>query len=343
MEPRSARILVLTGCWLSLIFLALALFVHNRLYDRDLERIAALEEAVVTLFESGAQPPSDAPVPIGFDAIQMALAEQAAIDAFDAAGLYDAAELKAFVAASLRKPFDAAPEARSLVPPSQVLADYGSGVVSLGWDSGSVNRILAATLVAQDAALRLGFRIYRSIDGNAPELIETVPFGVETWRDNHLPLAATRLGYEVWAVLLRSGPGGEVLVGAERSEMVTVATPEHFRLSLVGGNAEEAVLEVEVELPSAAGIATVTVQPGEALTVGGHPTGLVLQSIDQTREERLGTRRRILLTSDGSLILDPTTHEPRTTQTQVLVPVTRLVATLVRKDGEARTLDVDLP
>jgi hypothetical protein len=79
------------------------------------------------------------------------------------------------------------------------------------------------------------------------------------------------------------------------------------------------------------------------LLVGTEPTGLTLEALESTAEDKLTTQQRLVLTTDGSLVLDPLTNEPRTTQTQVLVPVTRLTATLVARDGERRVLDVDLP
>ncbi len=257
--------------------------------------------------------------------------------------LYDDAELKAFVAARLRGAVETAPEARSLAPPHEVRGEYARGAVTVTWDPGPVNRVLATTLSGQDDGLRLAFRIYRSVDRGPPELATTVPFGATSWRDGQLPLARSLLSYEVWTVLHRGAPPGEVLVGAERSEAVTVESPEHFTLDLVGGGPESATFAVQVDLPAAASRATITVKPGQALSVGERSTGLVLQSITQSQEERLTTQRRLLLTSDGSLVLDPTTNEPRTTQTQVLLPVTRLTASLIGPDGAARTLVADLP
>jgi len=339
---RSARILVLTGACLSLIVCALSLFVHNRLYDKDLERAqrteAALRASLGTRSRDARAQRGDNDVPF-----QDALAQQPAVRAVSAETLYDEGELKAFEALRMRASVETSPQARSLAPPADVQAQHGMGVVTLSWDPGPVNRVVASTLASQDTGLRLAFRIYREQDGGPQELLATLPFGVTTYRDGQLPLGRSRLSYQVWTVLLRSAADGDVLVGTESSERVTVETPEHFTVNLVGGGPESAVFEVVVDLPAAAGRATVTVHPGEPLRVGARPTGLVLQSITQSQEEKLTTQRRLLLTSDGSLVLDPTTNEPRTTQTQVLLPVTRLTAQLLGQDGETRTLEKDLP
>ena len=172
---------------------------------------------------------------------------------------------------------------------------------------------------------------------------QTVPWGQASWRDAHLPLGRGRLVYEVWAVLLRQGPSGDVLVAAERSEAVTVLTPEHFTLDLQGGSAEEAVFTVEIELPSAHDRAMARARLGEEVRLGGLATGLVVQSIELSQIERLSTQRRLLFTTDGSLVLDPDTHQPRTTETQVLVPSQHLKVVLADRDGGTRLLETDLP
>lgn len=343
MDSRSARILVLTGTGLSFIVCALSLFVHNRLYGKDLERARQVELALRTSLGSAATPVTAQASDALHDVVDGTLAQQPAVRIVDGSSLYDDAELKAFVAARVRGAFETAPEARSLTPPGAVRSEYQLGVVNVSWDPGPVNRVLATTLAGQGSDMKLAFRIYRGQNLAPPELQATVPFGVASWHDNQLPLGKGKLTYEVWTVLLRNGAAGEVLVGAERSEMVTVETPEHFTLSLQDGGPEYAVFEVQVDLPAAAGRATITVHPGQPLNVGDRPTGLVLQSIMPSQEERLTTQRRLVLTSDGSLVLDPTTHEPRTTQTQVLLPVTRWTAMLLGQDGETRTLVKDLP
>jgi hypothetical protein len=277
------------------------------------------------------------------DPVDLALAQQPAVLELDASSFFDDAELLGFVAAKMRGAAPDGQEARSLMPPLALRAAYGMGAVALEWRASPVNRVLASTLAAQQGDLRLAYRLYRSIDLQQPEHLQTLPFGTASWQDRQLPLAGSRLDYEVWTVLLRSGEREDVLVGAERSEKVTVASPDHFSVELVGGSTTEAVLDVHVELPAAAGTVTVTLRPGDQLMVGRVPTGLTLQTLNQSEEDVLTTQRRLVLTTDGSLVLEPNTNEPRTTQTQVLVPVTRLTATLVRGDGETKTLEIDLP
>jgi hypothetical protein len=84
-------------------------------------------------------------------------------------------------------------------------------------------------------------------------------------------------------------------------------------------------------------------RPGEPLLVAGQPTGLVLESLALSSVDTQTTQRRLLLTTDGSLVLDPNSLEPRTTETQVIVPATRLTATLLDRQGGRRILDVNLP
>jgi hypothetical protein len=343
MSPGGARLLVLTGTTLSLIFFAFALFVHNRLYNNDLE-IARAFEARLRL-QLGAAPdvrPATGS-PGGVDRLDLALAAQPLAHPADPAALYATPERQAFAAARVQGALGRTREERTLLPPARVDAVYGDAAVEVRWDPGPVNSVLAGALAGQQSDLRLGFRVYRSRDLGEPELLQDVPFGTTSWKDRALPLPRAQLDYEVWTVLVRDGPAGVVLVGAERSQKVTVRSPEHFKLHLVGGTEEQAAFDVEVGLPSGGEPVVVSARPGEPLLVGGQPLGLTLQSLRQTVEDRLTTQRRMVLTADGSLVLDPTTHEPRTTQTQVLVPVTRLIATLVSHDGEERTLETDLP
>ena len=347
MEARFARILVLTGTCLSIIFLPFALFAHNRLYSNDLGRASrlgqSLREEFATPAETASETPPSGAVTNALDPVDLALAQQPAVLEIDASPFFDDAEMLGFVAGKMRGDAPDSQEARTLMPPLAVRAAYSMGAVVVDWRSSPVNRVLASTLAAQQSDLRLAHRIYRGIDLAPPEHLQTVPFGARAWPDRQLPLAASRLDYEVWTVLLRSGDGEDVLVGAERSEKVTVASPDHFRLELVGGSTSEAVFEVHVELPTAAGTVSASLRPGDELMVGRVPTGLVLQSLTQSEEDVLTTQRRLVLTTDGSLVLDPKTNEPRTTQTQVLVPITRITASLVRGDGRIETLEVDLP
>jgi hypothetical protein len=342
MSPATARLAVLTATWVSLIFFGFALFAHNRLYDKDLQRAMATEARLAArasgLNEGGAGRPAGR-----LDLAELALAQQPDVREPDARTVYDDGELDAFVAAKVRGPFEENPQARSLVPPGNVRATHATGGVTLDWDPRPVNEALASALARQGSDLRLGFRVYRGQDEAAPVLVQTLPWGTTSWRDTLLPLGRGRLVYEVWAVLVRDGPAGEVLVAAERSEAVTVQTPEHFTLALQGGSAEEAVFAVDVVLASARDQAVATGRVGDELRLGDLSLGLVVQSIAITTEERLATQRRLLFTTDGSLVLDPDTHQPRTTQTQILVPVQRLKVVLTSKDGETRLLETDLP
>jgi hypothetical protein len=261
----------------------------------------------------------------------------------DARTVYDDGELDAFVAARVRGPFEENPQARSLVPPGNVRAVHAAGGVTLQWDARSVNEALASALARQGSDLRLAFRVYRGLDEAPLALEQTLPWGTTSWRDTLLPLGRGRLAYEVWVVLLREGPAGDVLVAAERSEPVTVQTPEHFTLALQGGSADVAEFAVDVVLASAREQALATARVGEELRLGELSLGLVVQSIQLTTEDRLTTQRRLLFTTDGSLVLDPDTHQPRTTQIQILVPVQHLKVVLAAHDGETRLLEADLP
>jgi len=342
MSTSSARLAVLTATGVSLIFFGFAFFAHNRLYDKDLQRARVTEARLATRTPARGADGAARPGP-GVDPADTALTQQPDVRVPDARTFYDQGELDAFVAARVRGPFEDTPQARSLVPPGNVRSAYAAGTVRLDWDPGPVNEVLASTLARQGGDLRLAFRIYRGVDPAPPELVETVPWGQTSWRDAHLPLGKGRLVYEVWAVLLRSSPSGDVLVAAERSEPVTVLTPEHFTLALQGGSAEEAVLAVEVELPSARDRAIARARQGEEIRLGGLSTGLVVQSIALSQEDRLSTQRRLLFTTDGSLVLDPDTHQPRTTETQVLLPRQHLKVVLADRDGGTRLLETDLP
>jgi len=352
---RRAGILVLTGTTLSLIVSALSFFVHNRLYSNDLHRAEAAESALVqrlrtdgerdgardsegSVLSPGATAPDTA-----IDATEAAFAQHSLGVEPGAATYFDDAELQQFDAAHVRGRFETTSETRKLVPPTDLQASYGLGAVTLNWQAGGVNKVLAASYAADGSDLRLAFRIYRGIDGGELALLQTLPFGTVSWRDEALPIAGCALTYQVWVALLRHGGEGDVLVGAERSEPVTVASPEHFTLSLLRGTTTEAVFLVQVNLPHVVGDTMVTARPGDELKVGVWTTGLTLRMLEASRQAALATQKRLLLTTDGSLVLDPETNEPRTTQTQVLQPVTRLIATLTARDGATRTLQVDLP
>ena len=65
MQARSARILVLTGTCLSIIFFPFALFAHNRLYSKDLGRAAELERSLFEEFARPVETPSEVLAPGG--------------------------------------------------------------------------------------------------------------------------------------------------------------------------------------------------------------------------------------------------------------------------------------
>jgi len=340
---RAPRILVLTGLAASLIVSAFAFFVHNRLYSNDLRRTAAAESALERRLGEALRPADPSEHRAAVDAAEVALSQQPPVVGTLAAAVYDAAELKSFETLRVRGPFVEQARSKALVSPGDLVAEVAEDGVTLGWNPGAVNRMHAAALDQEGSDLRLAQRVYRSRDGGEFQELASLPFADETWRDTQMPLASTRLAYQVWVVLLRHDSSGDVLVDAERSEEVTVVSPEHFTVSLTGGGDGQAVFLIQVNLPHAAGDRPVTARVGEELRVGESSTGLTLRSLDTTTQDALITQRRLLLTTDGSLVLDPESHEPRTTQTQVLKPVKRLVATLATRDGAVRTLQVDLP
>lgn len=337
--PRRA---VLTAAWLSLIFFGFAFFAHKRLHDKDLQRTRGLArrlEAHAEVAHGVGLSAAQGPV----DAMLAELAQPVDAREPEARAFYDDGELEAYVAARLRGPFEQPAQARSLTAPGNLRGRYAAGAVTLAWDPGAMNTVLASTLARQGTDLSVAFRIYRASAAADPEWIASLPWGETSWEDHALPLAASRLSYEVWAVLLRHGPLGEVLVAAERSEPVTVLSPEHFTLDLQGGDADEALFTVAVELPAARDRVLARAGVGQEIRAGELATGLVVQSIQISKDDRLSTQRRLLFTSDGSLVLDPETHQPRTTQTQVLLPVRRLSVVLADAAGTRRELAADLP
>lgn len=341
-DAATARLAVLTATGVSLIFFGFAFFAHNALHDKDLQRTRAFEARLAS--GAGEQPArTPATGHAGPDPLDATLATQADARVPEARAFYDDGELDAFIAARMRGPFEAPTRARSLVPPEQFGAVYGSGAVTLSWQPGALNSLLASTYARLGQDLRIAFHVYRGVGTAPPVLAASVPWGQTSWRDPHIPLGRERVVYEVWAVILQASPRGDVLVAAARSEPVTVQTPEHFTLDLLGGSAEEAVFAVDVRLPSAPSRVTSRARVGEELRAGELSTGLVVQAITLTPEERLSTQRRLLFTTDGSLVLDPETRQPRTTQTQVLVPARRLSVVLVTSDGQSRALETDLP
>lgn len=348
----AAAAAVLTALALSLIVCALALYAHNQLYSNNLERAQALEETLRRQLDA---PPSDhgsEPARGGGDVLELALAKQPAVLSErdrrlldQQVPLYTDTERRAFVTARVKGDLDDPTETLQPTAPHSVRAEYGDGAVTLAWESGHVNRVLSAALAGREDGLRLAFRIWRRDEWGEMEPLVTVPFGVTLWKDRSLPVARTTLYYEVWTVLLRADPSGsETLVSAERSDLVTLSSPEHFTLELIGGDEVRADFLAVVGNPETP-VASVTVSAmvGDPIAIGELSTGLALQSIEMTTVDVLTTREHLSLTSDGAVVIDPATNEPRTTQTQVLIPGRRMKTVLVHQDGETRTLEAELP
>lgn len=342
MDRHSGRFVVLTGVCLSIMFFALVLFVLNPFIHKGLESAQQLEENIERQLSAPLPEHPDAE-PSGADPLEIALATQAAVLNVHPRLFYEDVEEDAFELAQIRLSLPStAPE---LAPPRDVEVRYRNGVVTVSWKAGRANATFHRLLRQEtDGQLRLAFRIMRSSAAGAPVAMQTRPFGVESWHDRDLPLAAARLSYEVWAVLLRGSGDEQVLVAAERSDIVTVATPEHFTLDLIAGSSTQARFELMLAAGGTAGAEhTLHVNPGEPLLVDQEPTGLTLSSLAVVEQESLSTRQRLVLTPDGAIVLDPITQLPRKTQTTVLIPVTRLRAELLDESGAARTLEVDLP
>ena len=273
------------------------------------------------------------------------MATQAAVLEVDPSTLYESVEARAFEIAQLERQLPGAGSAARLSPPQRLRPVYTRGSVDVAWAPGMPNIELARALRgAPDQDLRLAYRVYRARGAETPELLATVEFGTESFRDGDMPLAADTLVYEVWAVLLRGTGSDEVLVAAERSDRVTVATPEHFNLVLLSGDAGRAEFQITITAGDRAGaVSRLSGSPGDELSVDSTGTGLTLTALEVVEEPRLEQRERLVLTSDASLVLEPGTRRPQTMQTPVLMNVTRLRAGLVDRSGEPRLLEVDLP
>lgn len=339
--PRLGRPLLLGLIALCLALCAPFLYVHNRLMG------GALAQA--DRFEAGIRQRLDGPAASDFTAVfthpsgamRWALDERPLEVDVGGEALYTSVEANAFIAARI-----VPDEARRGSPGTHPAAPIGvkalflDGSVRLSWDPGPVNSVLAKTLDGSER--ELAWRIWRREAGDADlQLLATLPFSVTTWRDPSLPLARQTLSYEVWAVVLRTEPdGSQVLAGAERSAIAHADVPERFEIELLGGDGERA--RVRVVLPGGdAVVASAAV--GEPIVAAGRPTRLVLASLEVQPSDRLTTRSRLRLKPDGSIVLDPESQRPRTTETQVLMSVDRLVAVLAHEDGTSRTLEVDLP
>ncbi len=362
------RGVVLTGLVGSLIFFALALFILNPLREKDLEQARGVEGQLRQRMTAplstpngegslrdgkapvGGARPSGGALPVGADPLEIALANQAAVLEVDSSTLYESVEARAFEIAQLERQLPGTGSAARLSPPQRLRPIYVRGAVDIAWAPGLPNIELNKALRAgKTDDLRLAYRVYRGNRGATPQLLATLEFGTESLRDTDVLLAAGSFSYEVWAVLLRGSGDDEVLVAAERSDRVTVTTPEHFTIVLLSGSAESASFLITATAGDRAGTVTrLSVAPNDELVVEEptgekEKTGLTLTSLVVADDPRLEQRERLALTSDGSLILEPGTRRPQTMQTPVLMNVTRLQATLVNEAGEPRILEVDLP
>ena len=359
MSRRTTRIAVLTGICGSLIVFALALGVHNHLYSKHLGRAQATMDTIRGRLEATPPTTRTRTVRGGGDVLELALAKQPAVLSErdrtllePATPFYSDSERRAYVTARVKGAFDAPSDLDSLAAPTDVTAIYADGAVMLRWDAGPANRVLASALSAHDSPVRLAFRVYRRRDGGELTPLVTLPFGVTAWKDRALPIARSTLYYEVWTVLLKDAEAGdpagaagsETLVSAERGDLVTLSVPEHFTLELVGGDEDRAEFLAVVGSPeSPVASAVVTADVGQVVSIGELSTALTVQHIEFESVDTLKTRQRLSLTTDGAVVIDPATDEPRFTQTQVLVPGLRMRTVLVHEDGETRTLEADLP
>lgn len=335
---RSGRFLVLTGTGLSLIVFALALLVHNYLQNKDLAQAKRLTTDVRRLL--GGTPIR--PAPVGefqdTDRFERALMLMPAATPVDALPFYDEGERASFARSRWggEAPTDGSEAA--LRPPYAVDAYYEAGLVLLRWEADP------ATLALNEAlpeGQQLGWRIYRGLNLEQPSRFARLDLGERRWRDQKLPLAHSRLAYQVWAVV--SDKDG-ALIAAEPSELVSVELPERFQLDLVEGDEQSAVFNIRLGTSTQPLNPTaLRVTPGQPLAMAGLDTGLILNSLTMQDGERLLTRSRFDFRADGSLVLDPATNTPRTSETQVLVSVRRLIATLSDPLGVPRTLELDVP
>ncbi len=355
LQTRRGRFLMLAGSGLATVVFALALFVHSRLYSNDLSRAERLTEQVRQRLD--AQPEN--PVRLlpghaseGFEAA-LRQAPVRAATALDALLLYDESERSSF--AALRWPggvAEALPTS-GLLAPQGVSAVYEAGAVSVRWTVAPATRdVIAGQL---DLDQQVGHRIYRTVHNlqglgdssrasTTPEWVASLDHSTTRWRDDDMPLTGGELSYEVWTVLLRATSNETpTLVRSESGELVTVTVPEHFRLQLVSGDDESVVLSMEVG-PASMPVAVhhLTLSPGDPVVAGEWSTGLTVRSLELLIEDRLTTRTRLVFTSEARLVLDPVTNTPRTSDTQVLMPQTRLVATLAAPSGATRRLELDL-
>jgi len=353
-EGRMGRFLMLTGSGLSIIVFAVALIDHNRLHSNDLRAARELGEHVRARLDLDVESQVNAEglssaswlrgqSPDSFEAA-LRQSPQRALAVLDERILYDEAERARFKALRGPEGVPGGTQASGLSAPLQVTAAYEAGAVSIRWSVASETLETALNGAMKDLNQQVGHRVYRSTEGAEMELLATLGPEVTRFRDPDMTLAGGELSYQVWTVLLQNPLGSEpTLVRSESGELVTVHVPEHFRLELVSGDSEAVVIRMKVG-PGSMPIAVhdVLLSPGDPVDAGGLSTGLILTSLEVIEEERLTTRTRLVFTSDASLVLDPETHTPRTSDTQVLMPQTRLVATLTAPSGAPRQLQLVL-
>ena len=334
----SGRALVWWGPGLALALVAAALLVERRASESSLAGPDRLAADVATLLGAGLAPDDGTSAPPRWAVFEDRLLDRPASVALDALPFYDEAERAAFARSRWVGDPPSGRRGPLLAAPYGIRTLYDASAVSVHWENDPATRALESEL---PAGQRLAFHVYRSDGLGEPRLLAELDGSARLVRDTDLPLGRTRLAYQVWAVVL--GSDGRP-VAAEAGDLVSLEVPERFRIALAGGDTEACRIRVDVG-PVGHEVSSdeLRLEPGGALVVDGRPTGLVLQKLERVDSEALETRRRLAFRSDGSLVLDPDSQSPRTSETQVLVPVTRLVATLTDSTGATRTLELDLP
>jgi hypothetical protein len=334
----SGRFLVLTGTGLSLIVFALALLVHNHLLNKDLEQASRLMRDVRQVLDGAPArqvPRADSQDTDRFESVLMLMPETTPVDALP---FYDEGERASFARSRWVGETPSDGSDASLRPPFGVDAFYEAGIVLLRWEADP------ATLVLEEAlpmGQRLAWRIYRGLNLNEPKIMALIPFEQRRWRDSELPFSHSRIAYQVWCVVIDEQ---DALIAAEPSRLVSVELPERFEIDLIEGDEHSAVFRIRLGASTQPlGQAALRVTPGQTLALSELDTGLVLKSLQIRDDERLTTRSRLDFRADGSLVLDPATNTPRMSETQVLVSVRRLIATLSDPLGVPRTLELELP
>ncbi len=347
LASNAGRHVITTGLILSLGLIGLSFSLHNFLHTASLQNAERLENQIRSELDAPAEHSERGPQGAIHDPVQLALAYSPRIKAVESSVFYDSAEIQNFKAEQMRSQLGS-PDGRppDPTPPQDVTATYSDQAVTVSWKPGPANAVLENRQEKNSlGGLTLVYRVYRGTQGQPPELVASLPAGARSWWDVAMPLARSSLDYEVWAVLARpSKSTPDLIVNAQRSDSVTVETPEHFSLMLESGDSDHAVFKLTTgsETPDAPPL-RITSQLGESLFARSKSTGLTLQALRIFEDTEKITLERLVLTSDGSIVLDPDTHKPRTTKTQILSPVNRLVATLLDRAGDSRSLEVVLP